>query len=80
MLHGGIRYLENAEFRLVREALHERNRMLKNAPHYAKPLADLYANLSLVFRHVERTAQIRRLDGSPGRTRRFDYQGGVDDV
>lgn len=38
MLHGGIRYLENGEFRLVREALHERNRMLENAPHYAKPL------------------------------------------
>lgn len=38
MLHGGIRYLENGEFRLVREALHERNRLLKNAPHYAKPL------------------------------------------
>ncbi|MEL6408347.1 MAG: glycerol-3-phosphate dehydrogenase/oxidase [Chloroflexota bacterium] len=38
MLHGGIRYLENAEFRLVREALGERNRMFKNAPHYAKPL------------------------------------------
>lgn len=38
MLHGGIRYLENAEFRLVREALHERNRMFRNAPHYAKPL------------------------------------------
>lgn len=38
MLHGGLRYLENAEFRLVREALQERNRMLKNAPHYAKPL------------------------------------------
>jgi len=38
MLHGGLRYLENAEFRLVREALHERNRLLVNAPHYAKPL------------------------------------------
>ncbi|MGB1288086.1 MAG: glycerol-3-phosphate dehydrogenase/oxidase, partial [Aggregatilineales bacterium] len=38
MLHGGIRYLENGEFRLVREALHERNQMLMNAPHYAKPL------------------------------------------
>jgi glycerol-3-phosphate dehydrogenase len=38
MLHGGLRYLENAEFRLVREALHERNRMLLNAPHYSKPL------------------------------------------
>lgn len=38
MAHGGLRYLENAEFRLVREALHERNRMLLNAPHYVKPL------------------------------------------
>lgn len=38
MLHGGVRYLENGEFRLVREALHERNLMLINAPHYAKPL------------------------------------------
>ncbi len=38
MLHGGIRYLENGEFRLVKEALRERNRMLQNAPHYAKPL------------------------------------------
>lgn len=38
MLHGGIRYLENGEFRLVKEALHERNLMLKNAPHYSKPL------------------------------------------
>jgi len=38
MLHGGIRYLEYGEFRLVREALTERNRMLHNAPHYSKPL------------------------------------------
>ncbi len=38
MLHGGIRYLENGEFRLVKEALTERNRMLHNAPHYSKPL------------------------------------------
>ena len=38
MAHGGIRYLENGEFRLVREAVHERNRMLGKAPHYVKPL------------------------------------------
>ncbi len=38
MLHGGIRYLENGEFRLVNEALHERDRLLQNAPHYAKAL------------------------------------------
>lgn len=38
MMHGGLRYLENAEFRLVNEALHERNRLLQNAPHYVHPL------------------------------------------
>ena len=38
VIHGGLRYLENAEFRLVREALRERNLLLRNAPHYVKPL------------------------------------------
>ncbi len=38
MAHGGLRYLENAEFRLVREALHERNRLLIHAPHAVHPL------------------------------------------
>lgn len=38
MIHGGIRYLENGEFRLVQEAVQERNRLLKTAPHYVKPL------------------------------------------
>jgi glycerol-3-phosphate dehydrogenase len=38
MSHGGIRYLENGEFRLVREAVQERNRLIQNAPHLVKPL------------------------------------------
>ncbi len=38
MAHGGIRYLENGEFRLVREAVQERNRMIENAPHIVHPL------------------------------------------
>ena len=38
MIHGGIRYLENGEFRLVRESVVERNRLLRLAPHYVKPL------------------------------------------
>tara|TARA_R110000868_G_scaffold38661_3_gene135086 strand:- start:4950 stop:6293 length:1344 start_codon:yes stop_codon:yes gene_type:complete len=36
MLHGGIRYLENFDFKLVFEALHEKNLWLKLAPHLAK--------------------------------------------
>ena len=38
MAHGGIRYLENGEFRLVREAVRERNRLIENAPHIVRPL------------------------------------------
>src|ERR1019366_10158579 len=39
LIPGGLRYLENTELRLVRESLQERNRLLRNAPHYVKPLA-----------------------------------------
>lgn len=38
MIHGGVRYLENGEIRLVKESLQERNRLLSAAPHYVKPL------------------------------------------
>ncbi|GAA3874999.1 glycerol-3-phosphate dehydrogenase/oxidase [Leifsonia kafniensis] len=38
MIHGGIRYLENGEFRLVKESVEERNGLIKIAPHYVKPL------------------------------------------
>lgn len=46
LIHGGVRYLENAvkhidvhEYALVRDALHERIRFLKNAPHLTRKLA-----------------------------------------
>lgn len=45
LVHGGIRYLENAvkhldwqEYELVRDALHERKHFLENAPHLTNPL------------------------------------------
>ena len=38
LIHGGLRYLENGEFRLVKESLRERARLLENAPHYVRPL------------------------------------------
>ena len=34
MIHGGLRYLENAEFKLVSEAVAERNRLLRRANHW----------------------------------------------
>ncbi len=38
LIHGGLRYLEHGAIRLVREALHERGRLLRNAPHLVQPL------------------------------------------
>src|SRR5215468_10623285 len=38
LIHGGLRYLEHYEFRLVREALIEREVLLRLAPHIIRPL------------------------------------------
>jgi glycerol-3-phosphate dehydrogenase len=38
LIHGGLRYLEQYEFRLVREALVERTRLMKAAPHLIQPM------------------------------------------
>lgn len=38
LLHGGLRYLEQGQFRLVRESLRERDGWLQRAPNLAKPL------------------------------------------
>src|SRR6186997_1912811 len=38
LIHGGLRYLEHYDFRLVRESLQERERLLAVAPHLIKPL------------------------------------------
>ncbi len=38
MIHGGLRYLEYYEFRLVRESLREREILLRSAPHIIQPL------------------------------------------
>ena len=43
LIHGGLRYLEQYDFKLVREALHERELMVSTlAPHLVKPVAFLY--------------------------------------
>ncbi|MBV5329562.1 MAG: FAD-dependent oxidoreductase [Chlorobium sp.] len=42
LLRGGLRYLENAQLRLVGEALHERDLWLSMVPHLAKPLPIIY--------------------------------------
>jgi len=42
LLHGGLRYLENGDFRLVREALRERDAWLNLVPSLAWPLRLTY--------------------------------------
>lgn len=38
LIHGGLKYLETGEFRLVAESTRERNLLLRNAPHLVKAL------------------------------------------
>lgn len=38
LIHGGLRYLERYQFRLVREGLHERECLLSAAPHLIRPM------------------------------------------
>lgn len=46
LIHGGIKYLETGEFRLVAQSTLERNLLLRNAPHYVKPLPTVIPILS----------------------------------
>lgn len=50
LLHGGLRYLEQYEFRLVREALRERDAWLQRVPNLAKPLQLVMP----IYRHSRR--------------------------
>lgn len=38
IIHGGLRYLEQGEISLVRESLHERERLLSESPHLVRPM------------------------------------------
>ncbi|WP_017299384.1 glycerol-3-phosphate dehydrogenase/oxidase [Nodosilinea nodulosa] len=56
LIHGGLRYLEYFEFNLVRESLHEREVLLRNAPHLAKPLQmtiPIYRNGARSYRIIQ---------------------------
>ena len=57
LIHGGIRYLENLEFDLVYESLHERRIQLEAAPHLVKPLGILIP----VYRGDKRPLWMMRL-------------------
>jgi len=50
LIHGGLRYLKNLEFGLVREALQERATLLRIAPHLVEPLPMIMPMYGLVPR------------------------------
>jgi glycerol-3-phosphate dehydrogenase len=77
VIHGGLRYLENGEFRLVREALHERNRLLKNAPHYVKPLPIMIPVFTWLDGMVYSIKQFLRLQDKPGNRGVFMIKAGL---
>lgn len=50
LVHGGLRYLENRDFALVKESLYEQALLLRNAPHIVHPLTFLFP----VYAHTPR--------------------------
>ncbi len=56
LVHGGLRYLEYFEFKLVRESLREREILLRTAPHLVKPLLltiPIYADRSRPYWKIQ---------------------------
>src|SRR5690606_34553334 len=73
LIHGGLRYLEHFEFRLVREALEEREVLLRSAPHIISPLTFILPHAPHLRPHwmiraglflYDRLARRQRLHGS----------------
>jgi glycerol-3-phosphate dehydrogenase len=46
LIHGGLRYLERYDFRLVRKSLAERERLLELAPHLVRPMRFIFPHVS----------------------------------
>lgn len=55
LAHGGLRYLELFEFGLVHEALQDRERFLRHAPHLVRPLRFLYP----IYPHIAARRAVR---------------------
>lgn len=72
MIHGGLRYLDHGEIKLVYEALTERQRLQKNAPHLVRELPFMFPVLSRdgLFNH-----RLARAFGSTLWT--YDLTGGA---
>ena len=67
MIHGGLRYLENGEFGLVRESLRERDALLVNAPHMVRPLPTMIPITTVFSGLLNGAAGLLGLGGRPAR-------------
>ncbi len=65
MIHGGLRYLENGEFDLVRESLRERDALLRNAAHLVHPLPTVIPIRSVFSGLLNSAASFLGLSGKP---------------
>lgn len=65
MIHGGLRYLENGEFDLVRESLRERDALLGNAPHLVHPLPTVIPITSYLSGLLNSAASFLKVSGKP---------------
>lgn len=65
MIHGGLRYLENGEFDLVKESLFERDALLRNAPHVVHPLATVVPVMSIVSGLLNGAMSFLGMESSP---------------
>ncbi|MBO9475235.1 glycerol-3-phosphate dehydrogenase/oxidase [Shimia sp. R10_1] len=67
MIHGGLRYLENGEFDLVRESLQERDALLLNAAHMVHPLPTVIPITSTFSGLLNAGVSFLGLSGKPSR-------------
>ena len=66
MAHGGLRYLEGREFRLVAEAARERNLLLHQAPHLVRPLEIVVPLTALLAGFPQAVLRFLGLSRRPG--------------
>jgi glycerol-3-phosphate dehydrogenase len=77
MIHGGLRYLENGEFDLVRESLAERDALLANAPHMVRPLPTVIPITSLFSGLFNSAASFLGREGKPQRRGALPIKAGL---
>ncbi len=67
LIHGGLRYLETGEFGLVRESVHERELLLRHAPHLVRPIPTWVPLTSWTAGSLAAVGRVLRLVRNPGR-------------